>query len=33
MRGDDEKAAATIDDAAYWLGFGLRALVRLLNPR
>jgi predicted NBD/HSP70 family sugar kinase len=32
MRGDDEKAAATIDDAAYWLGFGLRALVRLLNP-
>ena len=32
IRGDDEKAAATIDDAAYWLGFGLRALVRLLNP-
>jgi predicted NBD/HSP70 family sugar kinase len=32
VRGDDEQAAATIDDAAYWLGFGLRGLVRLLNP-
>ncbi|HET8662745.1 MAG TPA: ROK family protein [Nocardioides sp.] len=32
VRGDDEKASSAIDDAAYWLGFGLRAIVRLLNP-
>jgi len=30
-RGDEE-AGAALDDAAYWLGFGLRALVRLVNP-
>jgi predicted NBD/HSP70 family sugar kinase len=30
--GDDDRAVTAIDDAAYWLGFGLRALVRLLNP-
>jgi predicted NBD/HSP70 family sugar kinase len=30
-RGDLE-AGASLDDAAYWLGFGLRALVRLFNP-
>lgn len=31
VRGDDE-AGAALDHAAYWLGFGLRALVRLFNP-
>jgi predicted NBD/HSP70 family sugar kinase len=31
VNGDDE-AGAALDDAAYWLGFGLRALVRLFNP-
>jgi predicted NBD/HSP70 family sugar kinase len=28
----DDRAGAALDDAAYWLGFGLRALARLLNP-
>ncbi len=28
----DPLAGGALDDAAYWLGFGLRALVRLLNP-
>jgi predicted NBD/HSP70 family sugar kinase len=31
VRGDDE-AGAALDHAAYWLGFGMRALVRLFNP-
>ncbi|WP_151082429.1 ROK family transcriptional regulator [Nocardioides cynanchi] len=28
----DALAGRALDDAAYWLGFGLRALVRLFNP-
>lgn len=28
----DTAASGALDDAAYWLGFGLRGLVRLLNP-
>jgi predicted NBD/HSP70 family sugar kinase len=28
----DPLAGGALDDAAYWLGFGLRALVRLFNP-
>ena len=28
----DRKAARALDDAAYWMGFGLRALARLFNP-
>ena len=28
----DRKAVRALDDAAYWLGFGLRALARLFNP-
>jgi predicted NBD/HSP70 family sugar kinase len=28
----DRAAAQALDDAAYWLGFGLRALVRLFSP-
>jgi predicted NBD/HSP70 family sugar kinase len=31
VEGDDA-AGAALDDVAYWLGFGLRALVRLFNP-
>ena len=28
----DRKAVHALDDAAYWMGFGLRALARLFNP-
>ncbi|MFZ2015799.1 MAG: ROK family protein [Nocardioides sp.] len=28
----DRKAGRALDEAAYWLGFGLRALARLFNP-
>ncbi len=28
----DRKAGCALDDAAYWMGFGLRALARLFNP-
>jgi len=28
----DRAAGKALDDSAYWLGFGLRALVRLFNP-
>jgi predicted NBD/HSP70 family sugar kinase len=28
----DRKARRALEDAAYWIGFGLRALVRLFNP-
>jgi predicted NBD/HSP70 family sugar kinase len=28
----DPKAVRALDDAAYWMGFGLRALARLFNP-
>ena len=28
----DRKAVRALDEAAYWMGFGLRALARLFNP-
>lgn len=28
----DRKAVRALDDTAYWMGFGLRALARLFNP-
>jgi predicted NBD/HSP70 family sugar kinase len=28
----DRKAGRALEDAAYWMGFGLRALARLFNP-
>ncbi len=28
----DHKAVRALDEAAYWMGFGLRALARLFNP-
>jgi predicted NBD/HSP70 family sugar kinase len=31
-RNGDRLAGGALDDAAYWMGFGLRALVRLFNP-